>query len=97
MRDADVALEPQTVQALPPSQEYPFGQCNAVLVVDHQSQEEAQTSGIGGMRISGCCISLTIVAGHSVAQIRCIFRPHSKDSTTVHQALAYVYWFTRPR
>lgn len=45
--DSDIILPPQTVQALPPSEELPYGRCNPVLIVDPGS-DLAETVGFPG-------------------------------------------------
>ena len=45
VQDSNILMPPQTVQAMPPSKQFPAGRYDTALIVD---TDEAETAGISG-------------------------------------------------
>jgi len=98
IQDQSECSQPHTVEALPPSKDFPYGHCHCVLI---PASPEVELIGIEGMYalISASLKSLMLLVGYHVAQVRMIFRLHLEDERhPVHlKPLLYIQTFTKPR
>ena len=85
-------IKVQTVQALPPSRDLPYGRCNTVLVTGDNGDQTFSVN--GGTYLKLCFLAAADAwSGCHVIQIRLIFQPAM--SNRVYPCLIYgeFFWF----
>jgi Plavaka transposase len=95
IQDEDTLADTRTIRADPPTvTKTPHGRCNCALI---KESDEAEETGIQGMRQSEDRPQYLCLIGYSVGQVRLIFKPRLPIHHPLHDLpMAYVYWFSKP-
>jgi hypothetical protein len=92
VHDQHVVVPPQTVQALPPSQEHPHGMCDTVLIHTHGDADESFQG--KSPNFLAVLINSNLSVATQVAQVRMIFQPIPRERHSVpFPKLCYVEKF----
>jgi hypothetical protein len=91
--DSNTLLPPQTVNAMPPNQQWPHGRYDAILVCTDGNYQWPQ-SGLEGAPMFVCQYQyLVLFLGHKVAELRLVLCPIPEGSIGNDRFLAYVQQF----